>query len=437
MNALTYSDDSRAAMEQAYLEGPDMSGAQTWGDVEKAMARFEAKERWYNFAAHERTLRPDGRALRDLLEFFGDNVEVGLDVLESMYQAYLGDADLARDYGKGAARDYCLWASKGLLPLEMVERTLARVDLLRRFPGVEDKLKTATDRQERLNNLELSVKRRADRVLRTGITKLDNIINSGKGIFPGQMLNIVGGEGGGKTSLLLNILLNYIEQGGRALFFSLDMAPDRIDTRLLQRVLNCGQAKVHDLMRADSPLYHEARREVSARYDDLQIMGGPQTLEGIKAATLASGADVIALDFVTSPSLEGFDGNQHQQATAVAKTAKDIAHKWGLSVILLSQVSRSSGLDRARGGMGGHGAGGAILEQTVDYELELNSAPPLPGDKGNWRTFATLRKNREGPKMQTFEIFLMTPSMAFSSEAYEAEGPWDAKKSLFNVKCDI
>ena len=97
----------------------------------------------------------------------------------------------------------------------------------------------------------------------------------------GEVLHIVGGEGGLKTSLLLHALIDYVERGGRALFLSLDMHPQKIEERLYRRLLNCGQAQVVEHIRLNTPEYRMAK-EARARQDDgLSIMGGPMNLTQI------------------------------------------------------------------------------------------------------------------------------------------------------------
>ena len=152
----------------------------------------------------------------------------------------------------------------------------------------------------------------------------------------------------------------------------------------------------------------------------LGLTAAPWALIATAVATL--GFDCrIELVKTDGETMELFSREVGQKAvdlgSAVVDEVKTMAHRWGVTFVLLSQVSRESGRDMTRGGTGGHGMGGAVLEQTADYELELyrDVGPEHP------RTICTLRKNRNGPAGRSFELFLTAPSMEFSRRAEAVE----------------
>ena len=193
--------------------------------------------------------------------------------------------------------------------------------------------------------------------------------------------------------------------------------------------LNCGQAQVAEHIRLNTPEYRRAK-EARARQDDgLSIMGGPMDLRQIENAILASGADVIALDCISA--VDGFK-DELTAARSVSKKFRELRDRWGLTFVLLSQMSRSSRQDQARGGTGGHAIGGSALEQFTDHEIELLSdAPEVPG--GRPRLIATLRKNRGGPSGKSFEIFPFFPSLKFGDKA-EPVGHAAKRKPIFSME---
>jgi hypothetical protein len=68
--------------------------------------------------------------------------------------------------------------------------------------------------------------------------------------------------------------------------------------------------------------------------------------------------------------VEGFK-NELETAREVPRAVRYWRRMWGITFILLSQMSRESRRGAASGGGGGHGLDGSSLEQLVDYEVEL------------------------------------------------------------------
>jgi KaiC/GvpD/RAD55 family RecA-like ATPase len=136
---------------------------------------------------------------------------------------------------------------------------------------------------------------------------------------------------------------------------------------------------------------------------------------------------VAAVDYVTL--VDGYR-NELDTAREVTRTIRGWRKAWGVTFILLSQMSRESKRDAVQGGTAGHGIGGSSLEQLVDYEVELTRDTPLiEGDHP--RLIATLRKNRTGPSGVSFEIFPCFPSLAFTSRAKRVERAVK-RKALFS-----
>jgi KaiC/GvpD/RAD55 family RecA-like ATPase len=320
-----------------------------------------------------------------------------------------------------------LYSARSLLPSETVRRAMSRGMLLAKRPESERRFRAESTGARHRKELEQALRLRSHSVpVRFGIDGLDSLIPGG--IKAGEVLHIVGGEGGLKTSLLLHILCDYAHRGGRAVFFSLDMTPEMIELRRLMRILNCGRERAAEHVKHNTDEYRKAKATLEEDDSNLSVVGGPLGLAQMRNAILMSGADVAAIDYVTLA--EGFK-SELETAREVTRAVRGWRKNWGITFILLSQMSRESRRDAASGGTGGHGIGGSSLEQLVDYEVELTRDEPLiPGDKP--RQIATLRKNRSGKSGVSFEIFPCFPSLTFTERAYVIERE-KKRKPLFSA----
>jgi KaiC/GvpD/RAD55 family RecA-like ATPase len=320
-----------------------------------------------------------------------------------------------------------LYSARSLLPSETVQRAMSRGIFLVKRPESERRFRAESTGARHRKELEQALRLRSHSVpVRFGIDGLDGLIPGG--IKAGEVLHIVGGEGGLKTSLLLHILCDYIRRGGRAVFFSLDMTPEMIELRRLMRILNCGRERAAEHVKHNTDEYRKAKAILEEEDSNLSVVGGPLGLAQMRDAILMSGADVAAIDYVTLA--EGFK-SELETAREVTRAVRNWRKNWGVTFILLSQMSRESRRDALNGGTGGHGIGGSSLEQFVDYEVELTRDEPLiPGDKP--RQIATLRKNRSGKSGIPFEIFPCFPSLTFTERSYAIERE-KKRKPLFSA----
>ena len=426
----------------------ELANAATWEDVPALLER-EADSRFEeDFARHERLTRENGMSLGDMMRAALDpdtpsDTRMACSVLTARMTRFLETEELKPDL----ARRYAHYASSGILSREDVDRAVDKALLMRRYPGLEERFSTASDAGAHRRELEAAL--RAPEVrpgLRLGIAELDALMNSGFGARPGETLHLVGPEGTLKTSLGLNALCGYVARGGRALLISLDMSPARVEERLLLRHLDCSVERLRELIRADAPEYREARRKREAEDGSLMVMGGPLNLEGVRAAALASGAGVVAVDYVTA--VAGME-SELAAARAMASLGRELTRRWGLSLLLLSQMSWASQRDQRSGGRGGHSMGGGSLGQFVDFEVELFRDEPVgaPGGVGeagggfgitgkapdqNGPLIATLRKNRSGTSGVSFEIFPRYPSLTFEAHGKRVE-PARPRRALFRA----
>ncbi|GHS85512.1 hypothetical protein AGMMS49957_01690 [Synergistales bacterium] len=360
---------------------------------------------------HSKLFAPNGMSFREMLTAVVDeNVQAYM--IELQYPHLIQEERMTP---QDAAR-VLIYSARNLLPAEKVRRAINRGALLSKKPKVERQFKAESEGRRHRAELEQAIRHRQTLVpVSFGIYAIDALIPGG--ITAGEVLHIVGGEGGLKTSLLLHLLCHYVERDGKALFFSLDMTPETIELRRLMRILNCGRERATDYIGNDANEYRQAKLILEEQDKNLSVMGGPLNLNKMNEAILMSGADVVAIDYVTL--VEGFK-TELETAREVTHAIRRWRKAWGITFILLSQMSRESKRDAVQGGGGGHGIGGSSLEQLVDYEVELMRDTPLTEGE-HPRLIATLRKNRTGPSGISFEIFPCFPSLSFMGRAEHVE----------------
>jgi KaiC/GvpD/RAD55 family RecA-like ATPase len=393
-----------------------------YSDIARYLAERADSQMEEAWELQDKLNAPNGMSLHDMLAAMEDE-DVRAHLIELAYPHLLQEEHKTPEE---AAR-ILLYSARNLLSSEAVRRAMGRGMLLAKRPESERRFRTESAGACHRKELEQTLRFRLNSVpVRFGIDGLDGLIPGG--IKAGEVLHIVGGEGGLKTSLLLHILCDYISRGGRAVFFSLDMTPGMIELRRLMRILNCGRERAAEHVKHDTGEYRRARGILEEEDANLSIMGGPLGLTQMREAILMSGADVAAIDYVTLA--EGFR-SELEAAREVTRAVRDWRRIWGVTFILLSQMSRESRRDAASGGTGGHGIGGSSLEQLVDYEVELTKDEPLiPGDKP--RQIATLRKNRSGKSGVSFEIFPCFPSLTFTKRSCVIERE-KKRKPLFSA----
>jgi KaiC/GvpD/RAD55 family RecA-like ATPase len=402
--------------------GSEVRQPQSWDDVPRFLAEYGDSRFEMDYALHDKSIAPNGLNLREMLECFnGSEGRAGL--ISRMYPIYVKGHGL----GLEKAERYIKYSARGLLSPEMVTRAIDKAVLDAADPAYDRKFAAQASLESRWEELEaFAVRRSTLKHLRLGVNEVDAVLGGGSGIGPGEVLHLVGGEGGQKTSVALHALERYADNGGKALFISLDMHPREIEVRLLMRLLNCSRNRVyqHVLQRSAEYLSAlESRREID---ENLKIIGGRLTLTDISKAILTSNADVVGVDYVSLVS--GFK-NPLETAMAVSDKVRQLRDRWGITFVLLSQMSRSSAQDRAKGGTVGHALGGSSLEQLVDYEIELSTDEPLvPGD--HRRLIAHIRKNRNGPSDRYFELFPLFPSIDISDKALQVKREKERKSAF-------
>ncbi|MEI6221198.1 MAG: DnaB-like helicase C-terminal domain-containing protein [bacterium] len=189
-----------------------------------------------------------------------------------------------------------------------------------------------------------------------------------KGLCRGHIWGIGGYTGSGKTSFVLQTMLNVLNTGARVSYFSLEMNPIDIVLRLYS--MQCGIAtKILEMGREKRPLALEKLKQLNLKIHD----GFTRSVEAIETLARAdkrsTGLDVLIVDFVQNlyPDKDIFE-SQKQAAVKLQHLAK----KLDCTVIMVSQLSNESAKNANSKMIGFKGAGelGAVVDLAVIISRE-------------------------------------------------------------------
>jgi KaiC/GvpD/RAD55 family RecA-like ATPase len=257
---------------------------------------------------------------------------------------------------------------------------------------------------------------------RTGIERLDAAM--GGGIDPGEILHIVGHEGGGKTALMISVLESALwSTESRILVLELDLPKGSVEQLRLARLMGISPREVARTAAEGSRDYAESKRILASLGgpDRLAIYEGPRTLKDLEIILRYEVPSLVLLDYVSA--VDGDMGgapfrDDLSLARTVTRQVRRWRDDWGIAFVLLSQTSRASKREMRQGLVGGHGLGSGDLERLADIELELYCDEPAEPD-GPVRRIATVTKTRKAAAGRSFELEFEGKTRTFTRRARE------------------
>lgn len=264
-----------------------------------------------------------------------------------------------------------------------------------------------------------------------GIMELDRAYG---GLYPSEMMALVGAPGSMKTSLALNAVDDFMYQmplDSRLLFFSLDMPPQTVIARRLMREMNCFQSELYRMVHDKHPAVKEAYGRILERdAGRFRLIGRPRGGEPYSWDQVANiiiqvAPDLVIIDYLT---LIGKYRSELEAVYDLVPKIVSLKEDLGIAVILLSQMGRSSKAAQ-KSGSGGHAAGGHYVEDAADVEIELLKDESEGGETAIVATVTKTRKNASG---KSFRLDLNARSLSFGGAAERVRRLKQAA-SVFNI----
>lgn len=248
---------------------------------------------------------------------------------------------------------------------------------------------------------------------RLGIPKVDE--QYGGGIYPGEVMTIVGAEGSMKTSLVLGGIQDYISRTqGVVLYLSMDMDATKMETRRLMRVMGCSETMAYEHIANGTDDYKEAVAKLEENDDGrFLLVEGDQTIKTIDDLIKVEIPDVVVFDYLTC--VQGYR-NEYEVTQQVMPYIKRIAREERITFVLLNQMSRMEKANQRAGLTDGNGMGGSHVEQKSDIVLALLKDAPQEGLK---HIILTVGKNRRGTNGKSFDLEYYGQTMEFTGRSAE------------------
>lgn len=203
----------------------------------------------------------------------------------------------------------------------------------------------------------------------TGFRDLDNIV----GGLRNADLTIIGARTSmGKTAFALNLILNIskilkeqeyrlslqnnmqiqkVQKSSKVLFFSLEMSSKQIAERILAL-----ESRVNLSKMLKGAIRHDELQKIESCLESMQKLGAldnlliddqsaPKLLDierRVQRVALSTGLSAVIIDYLQMVSTDKKNGTREREIAEVVAGIKNIAKKYNVPVILVSQLSRAS-----------------------------------------------------------------------------------------------
>jgi replicative DNA helicase len=178
-------------------------------------------------------------------------------------------------------------------------------------------------------------------VISTGYELLDDLIN---GFKPGELVTIGAGTGIGKSAFAVNLAINITNQGYKVGLWSFEMDKFEVYQRIISNVTGISRK---DKSRAEERYnavkeylkQNKHKHNIQVFTDHIKDLGSFYLQ--CRRCSIKENMKVVIIDYIQLIHLSGFYGNNRvTEIELITKTLKNIASELGITIIMLSQLSR-------------------------------------------------------------------------------------------------
>ena len=175
--------------------------------------------------------------------------------------------------------------------------------------------------------------------LQTGFRDLDYLLAS---VEKSSIITIGGRPAMGKTSFAVSIMLKFLEQNKKCLFFSLGRSKSYFIKRIIPTVAEVDYSRLN---RNETDLNEKEKEKISAAFDklseyNLTIIDDVKKIEGIKEKIEIEKPDIVFIDYLQLFDTP-FKKQRNDAIEDILRSLKELAKENDCTIFVLSQLSRA------------------------------------------------------------------------------------------------
>ena len=187
-----------------------------------------------------------------------------------------------------------------------------------------------------------SIKNKSTKLIKTGYPKLDSFAG---GLTRGEITIIGGRPGHGKTTVMVNMLANVVEQGYKAMFFSRELPNSELMKKIIcleSQQLSYGKVRKNVFDEQDLLFVNSAIALVKKKYSKDRFL----MFDNVRDFAASSGEvkkfkpDIIFDDYIQLIACDGREDQRRLQIEKLVNDYKWLAKETGAVVVLASQLNR-------------------------------------------------------------------------------------------------
>lgn len=252
----------------------------------------------------------------------------------------------------------------------------------------------------------------------TGIADIDNVMG---GLHPGEMTVLAARPGEGKSTLAWQIGEKFAERGQRVVFVSCEMSKEQIATRWwAMHGVSSERVRAGTMTERDWELATEAS-DMLSKYPVHTHTASRKPADirtAIQGHMRAGGIGLVIVDYLQLLIPNRDTKAQTTNITQISRDLKLLTTEFSIPLLVLSQLSRAPVLRGNKMPVLSDLRDSGAIEQDADNVLFLmmpkKAEDAMPGDSeeyeqarsgGNYLTYCTLAKHRNGPLTESRLLF--------------------------------